>query len=62
MFEFSGTTGGIAGFWNGPVAATTYLASISPSEVTTLNPAFVEFLVTDLTSTPVLIGALNFLA
>ncbi|MNU09049.1 hypothetical protein D3C72_2553990 [compost metagenome] len=53
----AGTTGGITGFWNGPVAATTFLASITPSLVLAMKPEPSGLRLSDRTSTPQRIGA-----
>ena len=49
----------ITGRWNGPVAATTRLASMVPAEVSTVKPGRPTLRTTFLTSTPVRIGASN---
>ncbi|MNO09329.1 hypothetical protein D3C81_2324190 [compost metagenome] len=51
--------GGITGRWKGPVATTTWLASITPSEVSTVKPGRPLLRSTFCTSTPVRTGALN---
>ena len=50
------------GRWNGPVAATTKRASMVPSDVSTQKPGRPVFLRTEVTSTPVRIGASIFSA
>src|SRR5256885_14883392 len=54
----AGAIGGITGTWNGPVAAITLRASITPSDVCTVKPGRPWLRVTRLTSTPVRTGAL----
>ncbi len=49
-------SGGMIGFWNGPVAATTLSASKAPALVATSKPP-PGFALTARTSTPVRIGA-----
>ena len=53
-----GTRAGITGVWKAPVAATTFSASIGPSEVSTRKPGPPALRSTDVTSTPQRIGAL----
>ncbi|MDT4890792.1 hypothetical protein FQZ97_1277190 [compost metagenome] len=50
------------GRWKGPVADTTRLAWITPSEVSILKPGRSALRTTLFTSTPVRMGALNFFA
>ena len=58
----AGMIGGITGFWNGPVAATTKRVSRRPSEVCTVKPGRPPFLRTEVTSTPQRTGAAIFSA
>jgi len=58
----SGTIGGMIGIWNGPVAETTRRASMTPFEVSTRKPGLPFNAETEVTSTPVRIGASNFFA
>jgi hypothetical protein len=53
----SGTSAGMTGRWKAPVATTTLLASINPSEVFTVKPGRPTFLCTSVTSTPQRMGA-----
>ncbi len=50
------------GRWKGPVATTTRLASIVPSDVSMVKPCLPALRTTFFTSTPVRMGASNFLA
>jgi len=52
----------MTGFWNAPVARRTWRASMVPSDVSTRKPGRPSFFRTDVTSTPVLIGASTFSA
>ena len=57
-----GAIGGMSGRWNGPVATTTRLASIVPSEVSMMKPGRSALRTTFVTATPVRMGPASFLA